>query len=120
MASLLAASRQYLAAANGLHARTEPVRLSAAAFARLVCALWQSNPPILIRRATRRNFKRTSHRPPRAAKSELSSLLVVGGRGQETSGVGYKAGKSDTPSPSCTSAVPCYCVARTRPVRKIE
>src|SRR5262249_39106964 len=46
MASLLAASRQYLAAAYGLHARTEPVCLGAAAFARLVCALWQSNPPI--------------------------------------------------------------------------
>jgi len=47
MASLLAASRQYPAAAYGLHARTEPVRLGAAAFARLVCALWQSNPPLL-------------------------------------------------------------------------
>jgi len=34
----------------------------------------------------------------RAAKSELSSLLVVGGRGQESAGVGYKAGKSDTPA----------------------
>jgi len=46
MASLLAASRQDLAAAYGLHTRTETVRFGAAAFARLICALWQSNPPI--------------------------------------------------------------------------
>jgi len=48
MASLLAASRQDLAATYGLHARTKPVRLGAAAFARLKCALWQSNPPFTL------------------------------------------------------------------------
>jgi len=32
-----------------------------------------------------------------AAKSELSSVLADGGNGQESGGVGYKAGKSDTP-----------------------
>jgi hypothetical protein len=45
MTSLLAASREDLAAAYGLHARTKSVRLGAAAFARLKCALWQSNSP---------------------------------------------------------------------------
>jgi hypothetical protein len=45
MASLLAAGRQNLAAAYGLHARSESVRLRAASFPRLKCALWQSNPP---------------------------------------------------------------------------
>src|SRR4030095_14986380 len=54
MTSLLAASRQDLAAAYGFHARTETVRLGAAAFARLKCALWQSNPPLLLRLAARR------------------------------------------------------------------
>jgi len=52
MASLLAASRQDPAAAYGLHARTETVRLGAAAFARLKCALWQSNPPIFSGRGS--------------------------------------------------------------------
>jgi hypothetical protein len=45
MASLLAAGRQNPAAAYGLHARAESVRLRAASFPRLKCALWQSNPP---------------------------------------------------------------------------
>jgi len=45
MTSLLAASRKHFAATYGLHARTEPVRLGAAALARLKCTLWQSNPP---------------------------------------------------------------------------
>ena len=34
-----------------------------------------------------------------AAESELSSLLADGGKGQESGGVGYEAGKSDTPQP---------------------
>lgn len=45
MAALLTSSRKHLAATSGLHASTEPVRLGAAAFPRLICALWQSNPP---------------------------------------------------------------------------
>ena len=47
MAALLAARRQYLAAAFRLHARAEAVRLRASAFARLICALWQNHPPLL-------------------------------------------------------------------------
>src|ERR1700730_5071399 len=46
MASLLAARRQYSAAAFRLHTRAESVRLGAPALARLKCALWQSNPPL--------------------------------------------------------------------------
>src|SRR6266403_4949013 len=48
MASLLAASRQDFPAAYGLHARAKSVRFGAAALARLICALWQSNPPIEV------------------------------------------------------------------------
>src|SRR5713101_5661027 len=47
MASLLAARRQHLAATLGLHANAETVRLGASASARLKCALWQNNPPLL-------------------------------------------------------------------------
>lgn len=46
MASLLAARRQDFAAAYGLHARAESVRLRAASLPRLKCALWQSTPPL--------------------------------------------------------------------------
>src|SRR5215831_14333545 len=46
MTALLAARRKHFAAAFGLHAHAKPVRLSAAAFARLICTLWQSNPPV--------------------------------------------------------------------------
>jgi hypothetical protein len=49
MTSLLAACRQNSAAAYGLHARAESVRLRAASFPRLICALWQSNPPLVAR-----------------------------------------------------------------------
>src|ERR1700721_4594433 len=49
MASLLAACRQNFATAYGLHARAESVRLRAASFPRLKCALWQSNPPLVAR-----------------------------------------------------------------------
>ncbi len=45
MTALLAARRKHLAASCGLHARTETVRLGAPALARLISALWQSNPP---------------------------------------------------------------------------
>ena len=43
MAPLLAARRKHLTATLGFHAYAEAVRLGAAAFARLICALWQSN-----------------------------------------------------------------------------
>jgi hypothetical protein len=49
MTSLLAACRQNFAAADCLHARAESVRLRAASFPRLKCALWQSNPPLVPR-----------------------------------------------------------------------
>jgi hypothetical protein len=47
MTSLLAARRQNLAAAHTLHPRAEAMRLGAAPSARLICPLWQSNPPSL-------------------------------------------------------------------------
>ena len=84
MASLLAASSQDLAAADGLHARTETVRFGAAAFARLKCALWQSNPPIsYVRRHT--NITRAAQ-AALAAKSELLSLLAHSGGVKEGAG----------------------------------
>ena len=46
MTTLLAARRKHFAATFGLHAHAKPVRLSAAAFPRLICTLWQSNPPV--------------------------------------------------------------------------
>jgi hypothetical protein len=45
MTALLAARRKHLTASGGLHTRTKSVRFSAPAFARLISALWQSNPP---------------------------------------------------------------------------
>lgn len=49
MASLLAASRQNFAASYGLHAYPKSVCLGAPPFPRLICSLWQSNPPLLLR-----------------------------------------------------------------------
>ena len=46
MTTLLAARRKHFAATFGLHAHAKPVRLSAAAFPRLICTLWQSSPPL--------------------------------------------------------------------------
>src|SRR5579864_1099025 len=56
MTTLLAPRRKHLAASGGLHARTESVRLGAPALARLIGALWQSNPPYRIRTAASRSF----------------------------------------------------------------
>jgi len=53
MASLLAARRQHPTAALRLHACAEAVRLCAAAAARLKCALWQNNPPLVYAIAER-------------------------------------------------------------------
>jgi hypothetical protein len=47
MASLLAARRQHFAASDGLHAYAKSVRLGTPPFSRLICSLWQSNPPLL-------------------------------------------------------------------------
>jgi hypothetical protein len=49
MTPLLAARGQHLAAALGLHAHAESVCLGAASFPRLICTLWQSNPPYFLR-----------------------------------------------------------------------
>jgi hypothetical protein len=46
MASLLAARRQHLAASDGLHPYAKSVRLRSPPFSRLICSLWQSNPPL--------------------------------------------------------------------------
>jgi hypothetical protein len=59
MASLLAACRKNFPAACGLHARTKPVRLGPASLARLICALWQNNPPSFMRaRCAHRHSRR--------------------------------------------------------------
>jgi hypothetical protein len=47
MTPLLAARGKHFAATLGLHARAKTVRFGAPAFARLKCALWQNNPPLL-------------------------------------------------------------------------
>jgi hypothetical protein len=52
MTALLAARRKHLTASGGLHTRTKSVRFSAPAFARLISALWQSNPPFNYVRPT--------------------------------------------------------------------
>jgi hypothetical protein len=54
MAPFLAACGQHLAAAFGLHANAKAVRLGAAAFARLICTLWQSNSPSVSKTFLRR------------------------------------------------------------------
>jgi len=79
MASLLAACRQNFPAAYCLHARAESVRLRAASFPRLKCALWQSNPPLVARPHTQvvaagssRRHKATVRPPER----QVSNLLV--------------------------------------------
>jgi hypothetical protein len=51
MTALLAPRRKHPAASGGLHARTKPVRFGAPALARLIGALWQSNPPYILRTA---------------------------------------------------------------------
>src|SRR4029077_8177479 len=92
MASLLAACRQHLAAACRLHARAKPVRLGATAFARLKCALWQSNPPLLHAKCHTRS-RSHQFRPRRqssplvssAAGFEFNSVFDPCAQGQETS-----------------------------------
>src|SRR5262249_22814906 len=66
MAPLLAARRKHLAAARGLHARAEAVRLGAPASARLKSALWQSHPPLFVTYCANGEFRtpRTRHLPP--------------------------------------------------------
>jgi hypothetical protein len=76
MASLLAACRQDLAAAYGLHARAKSVRLGAASLARLICALWQSNPPIELRVAQGKSFTKAQTAPHWPLPRQFSNLQV--------------------------------------------
>ena len=76
MASLLAACRQDLAAAYGLHARAKSVRLGAASLARLICALWQSNPPIELRVAQGKSFTKAQTTPHWPLPRQFSNLQV--------------------------------------------
>jgi hypothetical protein len=46
MTPLLAARGKHPAATLGLHAHAKSVRFCAASFPRLICTLWQSNPPV--------------------------------------------------------------------------
>ena len=112
MASLLAARRQHFAAALGLHANAEAVRLSASAASRLKRALWQNNPPLLLAigsTQSRGGFfhpqRQNSPLAASAADSEFSSVFDPCAQGQETHGVAYRAGKSDTPSQGAASDV---------------
>src|SRR5579884_927431 len=57
MASLLAARRQDLASAYRFHSRAESVRLRAPPFPRLICALWQSFPPLFLRVAPGQSYR---------------------------------------------------------------
>jgi hypothetical protein len=90
MASLLAARRQHLAAAFRLHAYAEAVRLGAPAFARLKCALWQNNPPLLSLICTTRSpgspfhpRRRKGPLPAPPAAFESSSVFDPRAHGQE-------------------------------------
>jgi len=75
MASLLAARRQHLAATLGLHANAETVRLGASASARLKCALWQNNPPLLPAIVIRDRSAVSITRKSRAAHWILQRLV---------------------------------------------
>jgi hypothetical protein len=75
MTALLATRREHLAASRGLHARTETVRLGAPALARLICALWQSNPPLVTRAEHAKSAMqiRTPRHTPPLAKRRFTS-----------------------------------------------
>jgi len=79
MASLLAAGRKNFPAACGLHARAKPVRLGAASLARLICALWQNNPPSIrgVLAVTIASCTAIDQRGPRSANTHgpLSRLI---------------------------------------------
>jgi hypothetical protein len=87
MTALLAACRKHSAASCGLHARTESVRLGAPALARLIGALWQSNPPYILRIAA----PQVSGRIPQAASAALRESVSVSdprAHGQESGQIG--------------------------------
>jgi hypothetical protein len=118
MASLLAARRQHFAASDGLHAYAKSVRLGASPFIRLICSLWQSNPPLVpipvpaiipcsyyvarefvvspasrLALSARMDIRRQA---ASAAYSESISVVDPRARGQENCGVAYRVGKSHT------------------------
>jgi hypothetical protein len=99
MASLLAARRQHPAATLRLHACAESVRLGAPTFARLKCALWQAIPLGNTRSQPDLHHLRARLSPlvSSAAGFEFNSVFDPRAQGQETIGVAYRAGKSDTP-----------------------
>ena len=118
MASLLAARRQDFAASYGLHAHAKSVCLGAPPFPRLICSLWQSNPPLCpaivslrsrsiavfgddslfpttrifhVSSVARTAFSAQANSRPQvasAAVSELVSVVDHCGHGQENCGVG--------------------------------
>jgi hypothetical protein len=55
------------------------VRLGAAAFARLKCALWQSNPPLLLRSATSRYYAGRVAQAAFAAESNYQVYWCLAG-----------------------------------------
>jgi len=75
MASLLAARRQHFAAALGLHANAEAVRLGAPPASRLKCALWQNNPPLLPAMVVRNRRAVSFTRNSRTAHYLLHRLI---------------------------------------------
>jgi len=111
MASLLTASRQDPAATRGLHARTETVRFGAAAFARLKCALWQSNPPLFFTLGDTKVLQDVCFaQAASAAESELSSLLVHGGRVKKASKkVSLRVSDGLVPAAPTKAALPRRC-----------
>ena len=108
MTALLAACRKHLAASGGLHTRTKSVRFGAPAFARLISALWQSNPPLVTcaqdGKFQMQNFALLGTRRPEpssgsqaapAAICESVSVVDPRAHGQESERIACRAGKSD-------------------------
>jgi len=75
MTALLTARRQHLPAALRLHANAKPVRLGAVGVPRLICTLWQSNPPSGSA-AHAREISRSSHTTAKPRQRPFTNLLV--------------------------------------------
>jgi hypothetical protein len=106
MTALLAARRKHLAASGGLHTRTKSVRFGAPAFARLISALWQSNPPLVTCAqdakfqiqnfgllGTRRPEPSSGSQAAPAATCESVSVVDPRAHGQESERIACRAGK---------------------------
>src|SRR5882762_7573490 len=105
MTALLAACRKHLAASGGLHTRTKSVRFGPPAFARLISALWQSNPPLVTcaqdAKFQIQNFGLLGTRRPEpsdgsqaapAATCESVSVVDPRAHGQESAGAALCVG----------------------------